>query len=105
MRRTLFGRSPEHGLSAAARASAKEALQFDVCDHSDSADLTLAERRVAGWIFAPWLLFSGHLVLAVSVLLQQRPQASWATLGSVCGPIGLALGLDAAAGFVMLFWR
>jgi diguanylate cyclase (GGDEF)-like protein len=102
MRRTLFGRSPERDLPPAAKTSAKEALQFDVRDHSGTADVTLAERRVAGWILAPWLLFSGHFVLTLSLLFQPRPQASWSTLSSALAPSALSLGLDAAAGVIML---
>jgi len=105
MRRTLFGRSPEVDLVAPARASASEALLFDVRDQSASTDLALAERRVAGWNFAPWLILSGHLVNAISLLLQDRPPASSAALAGVCIPLALSLTLDAAAGLVMLFWR
>src|SRR5262249_14592087 len=105
MRRTLFGRSSEVELPTEARASVREALVFDVRDHSESADLTLAERRAGSWVFAPWLLFSGHLIIAISLVLQDRPQASWSTLASVFIPLAVSLGLDAAAGLVMVFWR
>ncbi|MFN2450671.1 MAG: hypothetical protein ABR508_12955, partial [Candidatus Baltobacteraceae bacterium] len=77
-------------------------MQFDVRDHSGTTDLTLAERRVAGWVFAPWLLFSGHLVLTLSLLFQPRPPASWSALSSALAPSSLSLGLDAAAGVIML---
>ena len=69
MRRTLFGKSPEVELPSAARASAREVLLFDVRDHESSSDLTLAERRVSGWTFAPWLLLAGHLIIAATLLL------------------------------------
>ena len=44
MRRTLFGKSPELERLAPPRASAREALSFDVSDHESSTDVTLAER-------------------------------------------------------------
>ena len=103
MRRTLFGRASD--LPTVTGTSAKEALLFDVRDQSESADLTLAERRVGSWTFAPWLVLSGHLIMAVSLLLQQRPAASWAALANVCIPFGVSILLDAAAGLVMLLWR
>ncbi len=105
MRRTLFGRSSEAELPTEARTSTKEALAFDVRDHSESADFTLAERRAGNLAYAPWLLFSGHLIIAVSLLLGRHPQASWGSIGSVCIPLALSLALDAAAGTLMLFWR
>jgi diguanylate cyclase (GGDEF)-like protein len=105
MRRGLFGRSPAAERSVPARASAREALLFDLRDHSASSDLSLAERRVRSWVFAPWLLFSGHLVNALSLVLQQRSPASWGALAQVCLPLGLALMLDAAAGLLLMFWR
>ena len=105
MRRTLFGRPSERDLPTATRTTAREALLFDVRDHTDSGDLTLAERRIGSWAYAPWLVLSGHLIMALSLLLQRRPEANWSTLANVCVPFGLALGLDAAAGTIMLFWR
>ncbi|MEA3067935.1 MAG: hypothetical protein QOK41_1342, partial [Sphingomonadales bacterium] len=105
MRRTLFGRSPEVERPAAARTSAREALLFDLRDHSASADLALAERRVGSWIFAPWLLFCGHLVMATSLLFLDRPPASWETLAGIFVPLGLSLCLDAVTGLGLLFWR
>jgi len=105
MRRTLFGKSPEIELPTEARASAKDALAFDVRDHSESADLTLAERRAGGLALAPWLLFSGHLIIAVSLVFERHPQTSWGSIGSVFIPLALSLALDASAGAVMLFWR
>jgi diguanylate cyclase (GGDEF)-like protein len=104
MRRPLFRRSPGNELPAT-RTTAREALLFDLVDHSDSAELQLAERRMGSWTFAPWLIFAGHLVLAVSLVLQQRVPGSSASLGGVYLPLGLSLALDAAAGAVMLLWR
>src|SRR4051794_20491368 len=101
MRRTLFGRASE--LPTATGTSAKEALLFDVHDQTESADLTLAERRLEGWTFAPWLVLAGHLVIAASLLLS-RPQATANMLTSVCLPLALSLLLDASAGVAMMFW-
>jgi len=105
MRRTLFGKSPEVELPSAARASAREVLLFDVRDHETSNDLTLAERRVSGWAFAPWLLLAGHLIIAATLLFQDRPTADWSTLARVMAPLGLSLLTDAVAGVVMMGWR
>ena len=78
MRRTLFGKSTELERLAPPRASVRDALLFDVRDHEASTDLTLAERRADSWTFAPWLLLAGHLILATTLLLQERPPASQA---------------------------
>ena len=105
MRRTLFGRSPQVELLTPARASAREAILFDLQDHSNSSDLTLAERRVGSWIYAPWLLLAGHLVIAASLLMQDRAHASPSALAGVYVPLGLSMGLDALAGLFMMYWR
>ena len=105
MRRALFGRSPELERIAPANASAREALTFDIRDHEGSADLALAERRVGGWSFAPWLLFGGHLIIATALLLQPRSPATFAALMAVCVPLGLSLLTDVGAGLVMVGWR
>ncbi len=103
MRRTLFGKSLEVERLAPPRASIRDALLFDVVDQQESADLTLAERRVDSWTFAPWLLLAGHLIIAATLLVQ-RPGASQITIAWLL-PMGATLVLDAAAGFVLLGWR
>jgi diguanylate cyclase (GGDEF)-like protein len=105
MRRTLFGRSPQMEAPAPARASAREALLFDLQDHSNSGDLALAERRVGSWLYAPWLMLSGHLIIAASLLMQGRSQASWSALAAVYVPLALSMALDALAGLFMVYWR
>jgi PAS domain-containing protein len=105
MRRTLFGRSPEVELPTATRASAKEALWFDVHDHSESAALTLAERRVGAWAFSPWLLLCGHVAIVVSLFIGRPPQVPFGALASALLPLAGSLALDTAAGVMMLFWR
>ena len=105
MRRNLFGKSPEVEHLTPARASASEALFFDVREHDSTADLTLAERRVGAWVFAPGLLLCGHLIIGISLLLQDRPPASWATLASVFVPLILSLATDLTASAIMLRWR
>ena len=102
MRRTIFGKPPEVELNAPARALAREALSFDVRDHTGSVDLTLAERRVASWTFAPWLMLFAHIVLLISGLLQAIPPASFALKAA---PLALAMILDGAVGSLMLMWR
>ncbi|HEX5238995.1 MAG TPA: EAL domain-containing protein [Sphingomicrobium sp.] len=105
MRRTLFGKSPELELAIPTRASAREVLLFDVRDHHSTADQNLAERRVSGWVFAPWLLLAGHLVISVMLAIEGHVTADVGTLTSVLGPLLLSLGVDAVAGIVMLAWR
>jgi diguanylate cyclase (GGDEF)-like protein len=105
MRRTLFGKSTEIERLAPPRASVRDALLFDVRDHEASTDLALAERRVDGWLFAPWLLLSGHIIIAVTLLLEDRPPASQAVLASVFVPLALSLTCDVAAGLALLGWR
>jgi diguanylate cyclase (GGDEF)-like protein len=105
MRRTLFGKVPELERIAPAKASVGEALLFDVRDHDTSTDQSLAERRLSGWIFAPWLLLAGHLIIAATLLLEDHPPASSAALAAVFAPLALALATDVAAGLVMCGWR
>jgi diguanylate cyclase (GGDEF)-like protein len=105
MRRTLFGKSPELERLAPPRASIRDALLFDVSDQEASADMTLAERRVDSWTFAPWLLLAGHLIIAATLLVQDRPAASQSTLAAVLIPLVTSVALDAVAGFVLLGWR
>ena len=105
MRRPLFVKSAEHELAAAAPASVGEVILFDVRDQDASTDLALAERRVSGWTFAPWLLLAGHIIIAVALLVQDRPPAGIGTLARVTAPLGLSLLVDAVAGLVMIGWR
>ena len=103
MRRTLFGKSQEVERLTAAHVSVRDALTFDVWDHESSGDQTLIERRVGSWVFAPWLLFAGHVIIATCLLLQDRPPASWEILAMVFVPLGLSLLVDAAAGLVLIY--
>ena len=105
MRRTLFGKSPEIERLAPARVSAREALTFDIVDHESSVDQTLIERRVGSWAVAPWLLLAGHMIIGASLLLQDRPPASWATLATVFLPFGLSLAADVVAGLILIYRR
>jgi diguanylate cyclase (GGDEF)-like protein len=105
MRRTLFGKAPELERLAPPRASVRDALLFDVRDHEASNDLTLAERRVDGWKFAPWLLLAGHLIITATLLLQNRGAASQQVMASVFVPLLLSLTTDVVAGLVLTFWR
>src|ERR1700759_4347479 len=105
MRRTMFGKSPELERLAPPRASISEALFFDVSDQQASADLTLAERRVESWSFAPWLLLAGHLIIAGTLIVESRSSAPQGSLFSVFGPLVGSLTLDLIAGLVLLGWR
>jgi diguanylate cyclase (GGDEF)-like protein len=99
----MFGKSPEVERLAPVRVSAREALLFDVRDHDSSADQTLIERRVGAWGFAPWLLLAGHIIIAVSLLLQDRPPASSDALTMVFAPLGLSLIVDVVAGLTLIY--
>src|SRR4051794_28838959 len=101
MRRTLFGTAREGELRAPARSEAREALMFDIQEHESGVDLMLAERRLANWTLAPWLMMAGHLVLAISLLLG-GPQAAFSSLGSAVIPLAAAVILDAAAAAMLL---
>ena len=105
MRRNLFGRSIEIERLTPARISASEALTFDVREHDSSADEMLIERRIGGWSLAPWLLFAGHIILTLSLLLEDRPPASWGALASVFVPLGLSLACDILAGTILICRR
>ena len=105
MRRAIFGQSPPIGLHTPARASAREALLFDLRDHDQSADITLAERRVSGWTYAPWLLLSGHIAVALSLFLGKPAQIPFGSLASALLPLLFSLLLDVCGGMLMLFWR
>jgi diguanylate cyclase (GGDEF)-like protein len=105
MRRTLFGKSPELELLSAPRESAGEVLLFDVRDHESTNDLALAERRVSGWTFAPWLLLAGHLIIGVTLLFQDRTASNSVAFAKVFAPLGLSLLSDVIAGLIMLAWR
>src|SRR5215217_4780810 len=105
MRRTLFGKSPEVERLTPARVSAREALTFDIMDHESSVDQTLIERRIGSWSVAPWLLLAGHVVIGISLLMQDRPVASMATLAAVFVPFGLSIAVDFIAAFVLMYRR
>jgi len=104
MRRNLFGKSPELERLAPPRASLADALLFDVSDQQASADVTLAERRVDGWTFAPWLLLAGHLIIAATMFLQGRLTALRPPT-SMFIPLSASLLVDLSAGLVLLGWR
>ena len=105
MRRTMFGKSRELERLTPPKASLTDALFFDIRDHENSADLALAERRVEGWTFAPWLLLAGHVIITITLLLQERPPATTAVLASVYVPLALSLATDLVAGMLMIGWR
>jgi diguanylate cyclase (GGDEF)-like protein len=105
MRRALLGLSSARELRSPARASAREALSFDLVDHSNSSDFTLAERRLGGWTLAPWLVFAGHFAVGFSMLLDALSQASGGVLAKACIPLLLSLCLDVGAGVIMRMWR
>src|SRR5689334_326530 len=105
MRRTLFGKSPEHELPSAARASAREVLLFDVRDHEATSDATRAERRVSGWTFAPWLLLVGHLIVIATLAVKGYGSPQWPSVAKSMAPLGGSLVADVVAGLVMVGWR
>jgi diguanylate cyclase (GGDEF)-like protein len=105
MRRALFGQSSDRKLRAPARASTREALSFDVVDHSDTADLTLAERRLGANSLAPWLLLAGHAGLAATLFASAISHGTVSALGSASVALLICLALDTVAGVTMTAWR
>ncbi|MBV9527312.1 diguanylate cyclase, partial [Sphingomonas sp.] len=105
MRRTLFGKNPEVEYIGPRDASPVDALLFDVREHESSTDTRLAELRVAGWTYVPWLLFAGHLVVAASLLAVPGLASSMQTLAFTGIPVLIALALDIGAGLVISRWR
>src|SRR5438067_1332002 len=103
MRRTLFRKSDE--VHPPARSSVREVLLFDVRDHSDNADQTLAERRLGAWIFAPWLLLAGHVAIILSVFFDIAPHLTWKSFVGAVLPLMAALAVDAVAGLIVLYWQ
>jgi diguanylate cyclase (GGDEF)-like protein len=101
MRRTLFGKSPDVERLTAARISAREALTFDIREHESPTDQTLIERRVGSWSYCPWLLLASHVIVAISLLLQERPPASADVLAMIFVPLTLSMIVDVLAGLAL----
>ena len=104
MRRTIFRQPPEAELQAPARASAREALLFDVRDHSEKR--LPDARRTPGWELdlCSLAVLSGHFLIAASFFFQSSPAAVSAT-ASIVVPLFLSLVLDCSAGVLMVLWR
>ena len=105
MRRALFGRNPEVEWIGPRDASPAEALSFDVREHESSTDARLAELRVAGWTYVPWLLLAGHLVVGASLLAAPNAWSSARLLAFTGIPLVIAVLLDVGAGLVLSRWR
>ena len=105
MRRTLFGKSPDVERLTAARISAREALTFDIREHESPTDQTLIERRVGSWSYCPWLLLASHVIVAISLLLQERPPASADVLAMIFVPLTLSVVVDVLAGLALRYRR
>src|SRR4051794_17988333 len=103
MRRNLFRKTVE--ILPPARASVRDVLFFDIRDYSESTDLALAERRLGAWVFAPWLLLTGHVALMLSLLIDAAPQFSWKAAAGVTLPLAAAFAADVAAGLIAIYWR
>ena len=103
MRRNLFRKTVE--VHPPARASVQDVMFFDVRDHSESADLTLAERRLTAWVFAPWLLMTGHIAVMLSLLVDQASHFSWKFTAGVMLPLVASIAIDGAAGLIAIYWR
>ena len=103
MRRNLFRKTVE--VHPPARASVQDVMFFDVRDHSESADLTLAERRLTAWVFAPWLLMTGHIAVMLSLLVDQASHFSWKFTAGVMLPLAASIAIDGAAGLIAIYWR
>jgi diguanylate cyclase (GGDEF)-like protein len=105
MRRTLFGKNPEVEWIGPRDASPAEALLFDVREHETSTDTRLAELRVAGWTYVPWLLLAGHLIVGASLLIAPNAWSSSRLLAFTGMPLVIAMVLDIGAGLVLSRWR
>jgi diguanylate cyclase (GGDEF)-like protein len=105
MRRALFGQSSDRELRAPARASTREALSFDILDHSGTADLALAERRLEGNSLAPWLLLAGHGGLAATLFASAISRGTVGALGSAAVALLICLALDTVAAVTTTAWR
>jgi len=103
MRRTMFRKTVE--VHPPARASVKDVLFFDVSDHSESADLALSERRLTAWVFAPWLLMTGHLAVVLSLIVDLAPHLTWRAATGVMVPLVASIAVDALAGLIAIYWR
>ena len=103
MRRTMFRKTVE--VHPPARASVKDVLFFDVSDHSESADLALSERRLTAWVFAPWLLMTGHLAVVLSLIIDLAPHLTWRAATGVMVPLVASIAVDALAGLIAIYWR
>jgi diguanylate cyclase (GGDEF)-like protein len=103
MRRNLFRKTVE--VHPPARATVRDVLFFDVRDHSETADMTLAERRLGAWVFAPWLLLAGHAALMLSLVVARPAQVGWQVVAATMLPILASIGADAAAGLIAIYWR
>src|SRR5205814_1233040 len=103
MRRTLFHKTVE--VHPPVYSSVREVLLFDIRDQSNSADQTLAERRLGAWTFGPWLVLAGHVAVIVSLLLDRSARLSWDALARPSLPLIGSLALDVVAGLVVLAWR
>src|SRR4051812_7257304 len=105
MRRKLFGKNPEAEWIGPKSASASEALLFDIREHESSTDSRLAELRVDGWAFVPWLLLAGHLIVGANLLVGSNARSPAAILAFIGAPLAIAIGLDVVAGIVLDRWR
>jgi diguanylate cyclase (GGDEF)-like protein len=101
MRRARFVVSDEEGFHE--RASALEALTFDLKSPETADDESLVAQRVAMFDLAPLLLGATHLVWGLACLLH-CPISQTGLAGHPVLPVGLALLLDALA-FVGLKFR
>lgn len=100
MRRARLGISAEER-TLASRASIREALFFDVASLDSEGDRTLAERRVKGYTFGPWLLAGTHVVVGLALLLQGFGTTSWGMVLGTLLPLSLALALDVLAAVLL----
>jgi len=102
MRRARFVNAVDKG-DGVARASAAEALSFDISQTENSHDATLAEQRVAQLHHVPLLLGAMHALCALALLIYSLTTSDAGIARAVVGPLGLAVALDLAGAAVIRY--
>ena len=104
MRRSRLDVGPRQR-EVAPRASAAEAMLFDIRTPETDGDATVLSKRVTMFTYAPWLLGATHLIIGSMLLLRGLGATSWGALLLALLPLGLALTVDACAALVLHYRR